>query len=142
MSHDVVMPRVAPRAGHNATTRPRLPGTGLLCDAVPTARIYRPARSATTSAPLQRPWIVEFERRDRPALEPLMGWTTQSDPLATVRLTFPTLGSALDFVHEQGWPYELRDPAPHAIRPAGRRGRARRKPPGPVAPTRRVAGRA
>jgi hypothetical protein len=120
MQTDSTPARALPAAGHNLPERARIPGTTLPAERRPVARIFRPARSAMTSAPLPRPWIVEFERRDRPAIEPLMGWTTQEDPLATIRLSFRDLGSALDFVAAQGWDWAISETAPHRPRPIPR----------------------
>src|SRR5690606_3420064 len=43
------------------------------------ARIYRPARSAMTSARPRRAWRLSFERRSAPFIEPLMGYTGSRD---------------------------------------------------------------
>jgi hypothetical protein len=46
------------------------------------ARIVRPARSATTSGKARtKDWLLRFERRTPPFVEPLMGWTGGGDTL-------------------------------------------------------------
>jgi hypothetical protein len=50
-------------------------------------------------------WQLVFERRSAPYVEPLMGWTADDDPLATVELSFPTLRAAVHYAERQGLPY-------------------------------------
>ncbi|WP_245309421.1 NADH dehydrogenase ubiquinone Fe-S protein 4 [Bradyrhizobium retamae] len=50
-------------------------------------------------------WRLTFERRSAPYVEPLMGWTGDDDPLATVELSFPTLRSAIRYAERQRLPY-------------------------------------
>ena len=52
-----------------------------------------------------RGWRLVFERRSAPYVEPLMGWTADDDPLATVELSFPTLRAAVHYAERQGLPY-------------------------------------
>jgi hypothetical protein len=70
------------------------------------ARISRPSRSVTTSAPVRRrQWLLTFERRTPPCIEPLMGWTGGDDPLTQIRLTFPTCDAAIAYAERQGLTY-------------------------------------
>src|SRR3954471_1056375 len=70
------------------------------------ARIFRPARSAMTSGKARtKGWQLVFERRSAPYVEPLMGWTADDDPLATVELSFPTLRAAVRYAERQRLPY-------------------------------------
>ena len=58
--------------GHNRPPYPpKIPGTDLPSWDVPTAIIYRPARSAMTSAPRPNYWVLEFEPSRPPQVEPL-----------------------------------------------------------------------
>ena len=76
--------------GHNRPPfPPKIPGTDLPSWDVPTAIIYRPARSAMTSAPLPNYWVLEFEPSRPPQIEPLMGYTSSGDPYRPIRLKFP-----------------------------------------------------
>ena len=107
-----------PGKGHNRPPlRPRLPGTGEISTSVPRARIGRPSRSAMTSSPRKSAWIVEFDRASAPAVEPLMGWTATDDAFAPIRLRFPSLASAVDFVERQGWDYTVLEPTAERRRP-------------------------
>jgi hypothetical protein len=70
------------------------------------ARIFRAGRSAMTSGKARgKHWRLIFERRSAPYVEPLMGWTGDDDPLATVELSFSTLRAAVDYAERQGLPY-------------------------------------
>jgi hypothetical protein len=83
----------------------------------PRALIYCPARSAMTSGRARtRRWVLEFEPRSPPFVEPLMGWTGSSDPLAGLRLEFPSREAALRFAGRQGIACEVRAPARAADR--------------------------
>jgi hypothetical protein len=72
------------------------------------AIIYKPARSAMTSGRAwTKRWLLEFEPQSPPFIEPLMGWTGSTDPLAHMRLTFPSREAAIVFAKRQGWDYEV-----------------------------------
>ncbi|MFX4088415.1 NADH dehydrogenase ubiquinone Fe-S protein 4 [Sphingobium yanoikuyae] len=76
--------------GHNRQPfPPKIPGTDRPSWDVPTAIIYRPARSAMTSAPRPNYWVLEFEPSRPPQIEPLMGYTSRrslsSDPAEVSR---------------------------------------------------------
>jgi ETC complex I subunit conserved region len=78
----------------------------------PRALIYRPAKSAMTSGRAgTRRWILEFEPQSAPFIEPLMGWIGSTDPMAQVRLAFPTREAAVAYAQRQGLDYEVRDTA-------------------------------
>jgi hypothetical protein len=70
------------------------------------ARIYRPARSAMTSGKARtRRWLLRFDRRRPPFVEPRMGWTGGDDTLTQVELAFPTREAALAYARRQGLAY-------------------------------------
>ena len=77
----------------------------------PEAIIYRPDKSATTSgrARLGR-WVFEFKPRSPLFIEPLMGWTGSTDPLAQVRLSFPSLEAAAAFAGRHGLCFTVSEP--------------------------------
>ena len=91
-------------ANDNVRARPARSG--------PRALIYRPAKSAMTSGRAgTRRWILEFEPQSAPFIEPLMGWIGSTDPMAQVRLAFPTREAAVTYAQRQGLNYEVRDTA-------------------------------
>lgn len=97
--------------GHNRPP-PKAPGTALRSWDVPTAVIYRPARSAMTSAPRPKYWVLEFEPSRPLRIEPLMGYTSSDDPYRPIRLKFPDRQSAIAFAEQNDWRYIVRDDAP------------------------------
>ena len=74
------------------------------------ARIYRPARSAMTSGKARtKKWVLRFDRRTAPFIEPLMGWTGGDDTLSQVELTFPTREAAVAYAQRQGLAYVVEE---------------------------------
>ena len=74
------------------------------------ARIYRPARSAMTSGKARmKKWLLRFDRRTAPFIEPLMGWTGGDDTLSQVVLTFPTREAAVAYAQRQGLAYVVEE---------------------------------
>jgi ETC complex I subunit conserved region len=74
------------------------------------AIIYKPAKSAMTSGRARtKRWVLEFEPQSAPFIEPLMGWTDSTDPMAQVRLSFPTREAAVAYAEYQGLEYEVRE---------------------------------
>ncbi len=47
-------------------------------------------------------WVVEFEPEAPPGHDPLMGWTSSTDPRQQVRLTFPSLAAAEAYCRREG----------------------------------------
>ena len=114
--------------GHNRPPYPpKIPGTDLPSWDVPTAIIYRPARSAMTSAPRPNYWVLEFEPSRPPQVEPLMGDTSSDDPYRPIRLKFPDRDSAVDFAERQDWRYIVREDAPRRPAPNPWRGEERHR---------------
>jgi len=102
-----------------STTRSVFPG-----DTV--ARIYKPARSVTTSGTARtKGWRLAFERRGRPFLDPLMGYTGCTEPLPQVELSFPTLRSAVSYAQRHGLTYVVQR-KPDGRRPGAKGGATRR----------------
>ena len=114
--------------GHNRPPfPPTIPGTNMRSWDVPTAIIYRPARSAMTSAPRPNYWILEFEPSRPLQVEPLMGYTSSNDPYRSIRLKFPDLESAVEFAEQQDWRYFVREDVAHRHAPDRWRGEERHR---------------
>jgi len=114
--------------GHNRPPfPPKIPGTNTRSWDVPTAIIYRPARSAMTSAPRPNYWILEFEPSRPPQIEPLMGYTSSDDPYRSIRLKFPDRESAVEFAERQDWRYLVREDTTHRRAPDRWRGEERHR---------------
>jgi hypothetical protein len=75
------------------------------------ARIARRERAVTTSGRARtHQWVLRFERRSPPVIEPLMGWAGGDDTLAAqVELTFDTLDEALSYAERQGLSYRIQN---------------------------------
>ena len=114
--------------GHNRPPfPPTIPGTNMRSWDVPTAIIYRPARSAMTSAPRPNYWILEFEPSRPLQVEPLMGYTSSNDPYRSIRLKFPDRESAVEFAERQDWRYFVREDVAHRHAPDRWRGEERHR---------------
>ncbi|EAQ01754.1 NADH-ubiquinone oxidoreductase family protein [Pseudooceanicola batsensis HTCC2597] len=68
-----------------------------------TARIYRPARNAMQSGTAKsRDWVLDFVSDTRREVDPLMGWTSNDDTQAQVRMRFPTREAAVEYARDHG----------------------------------------
>jgi hypothetical protein len=78
------------------------------------AAIVRRERPATTGGRARtKEWVLRFERRSPPFIEPLMGWTGGDDPLANeVELTFRSREEAVGYAERYGLAYRVRPDAP------------------------------
>lgn len=65
-----------------------------------------------------RQWVLEFEPRSAPFVEPLMGWTGGADPLRHVQLRFPSREAAVAYAEREGLSYVVQEPThlPAAVR--------------------------
>ncbi|HJU17143.1 MAG TPA: NADH dehydrogenase ubiquinone Fe-S protein 4 [Stellaceae bacterium] len=70
----------------------------------------KPAKSAVTSgrAGMKR-WLLEFEPQSAQFIEPLMGWAGSADPLAQMRLTFPSRDAVVTYAKRRGLDDEVRE---------------------------------
>lgn len=72
------------------------------------ALIFRRGRSAMTSgAAGANRWVLRFERRTAPYIEPLMGWTGGDEPLAQIELTFHSCEEAVRYAEREGLSYRV-----------------------------------
>ncbi|KPP89587.1 MAG: NADH dehydrogenase [Rhodobacteraceae bacterium HLUCCA08] len=77
------------------------------------ARIYRPARTATSSGTAKtRHWVLDFAPESAREVDPLMGWTSSSDTQAQVSLHFDTKEAALAYAEAHGIDAIVREPKP------------------------------
>ena len=78
---------------------------------MPTARIFSPAQSATTSGTARvGRWVLEYEREAPKTVEPLMRYTSSRDMLSQVRLTFDTQEDAVAYAEREGIAYRIETP--------------------------------
>ena len=75
------------------------------------ARIYSPSKTAMQSGKAKTGlWILEFDRATARTIDPLMGYTSSTDPLAQVRLKFATREDAVAYAEKHGIAYSLAEP--------------------------------
>jgi hypothetical protein len=67
---------------------------------------HRPPVTTSGKAGANR-WVLRFERRTPPALEPLMGWTEGDDTLTQVGMTFDTREQAIAYAQREGLAYRV-----------------------------------
>jgi len=77
------------------------------------ARIYRPAKTAMQSGRANtKEWVLDFEPGAPRTPDPLMGWTSSTDMLAQVHLSFDTKEQAIAYAEREGIPYRVFEPNP------------------------------
>jgi ETC complex I subunit conserved region len=77
------------------------------------ARIYKPARNAMQSGKGNSDhWVLEHEQESRRAADPLMGWTSTSDTITQVRLTFATREEAEAYARKNGIAFVVQTETP------------------------------
>ena len=75
------------------------------------AQIYRPAKTAMQSGKNKsHNWILEHEAVSARKVEPLMGYTSSSDTLSQIKLTFATKEQAVAYAERNGIAYRVREP--------------------------------
>jgi NADH dehydrogenase len=87
-----------------------------------TARIYSPAKTAMQSGTAKtQAWVLEFVNDTARAIDPLMGWTSNTDTQSQVRLSFDTKEEAVAYAKERGIVATVTEPKPRKqnIRPGG-----------------------
>ena len=85
-----------------------------------TARIYQPARSSMTSGQGKaKGWVVEFPSESERPVDPLMGWTGQTDMRSQVKMRFGTKEAAIEYAQRHGVAYIIEEPQPRRHRPRG-----------------------
>jgi len=78
-----------------------------------TARIYKPARTATQSgAAKTKEWVLDYEPEQPRAVEPLMGWTSSGDMKQQLRLQFDTKEEAIAYCERNGIAYQAFESPP------------------------------
>ncbi|MDB5621600.1 MAG: complex subunit [Devosia sp.] len=73
-----------------------------------TARIYRPAPSATQSGKgKSKQWVLVHEQATPRSIEGLMGYTSSADTRQQIRLSFETLEAAEAYAQKNGIAYSV-----------------------------------
>ena len=78
---------------------------------MPSARIYKPAKTAMQSGTARtKQWLLEFERLEPRQIEPLMGWTSSGDTRQQVKLWFDSKEEAIAYATREGIPFRVEEP--------------------------------
>ncbi|MGI8526239.1 MAG: ETC complex I subunit [Pseudolabrys sp.] len=78
-----------------------------------TARIYKPARTATQSGLANtKEWVLDFEPEEARTIEPLMGWTSSGDMRQQLRLRFDSKDEAVAYCKNHAVAYQLFESKP------------------------------
>lgn len=64
-------------------------------------------------------WIIEFSADSPRPVDPLMGWTGQTDTQSQVRMKFASKEAAIDYAERNGLAYLLEEPEKRRHRPRG-----------------------
>jgi len=81
------------------------------------ARIYQRSKTAMQSGRGKTgQWVLEFEQESPKAIEPLMGYTSSSDMLQQVKLSFDSREDAVAYATRKGIIAEVIEPAAEAPR--------------------------
>ena len=76
-----------------------------------TARIYKPARGATSSGTARtKSWLLVFDQSVPKQIEPLMGWTSSGDTRQQLRLSFDTREQAVAYAERNNIPCRVEEP--------------------------------
>jgi hypothetical protein len=76
-----------------------------------TARIYKPAKTATQSGTAKtKSWVLDYEPTEPKEVEPLMGWTSSGDTRQQVHLRFDSKDEAVAYCQRNGIPHQVFDP--------------------------------
>ena len=75
------------------------------------ARIFKPSRTAMQSGKAAATkWVLEYQPEVRPAADPLMGYTSQTDMRRQIRLEFDTSEEAVAYAERNAIPYRVEEP--------------------------------
>ncbi|WP_181702732.1 ETC complex I subunit [Chthonobacter albigriseus] len=76
-----------------------------------TARIYIPSRTAMQSGQAKtKQWVLTYEQERPRGVEPLMGYTSSTDMLQQVQLSFDTKEEAIAYCTRHGIAYRVSEP--------------------------------
>jgi len=82
-----------------------------------TARIYKPTRNAMQSGQARtKSWVLEYEPERPRTVEPLMGYTSTTDMLQQVRLSFDTREEAVAYAARHGIPARVIEPQEKSVK--------------------------
>ena len=83
------------------------------------ARIYKPARTAMQQSgqASHNHWVLAVAPQSAPYIDPLMGWTGQTDMTRELEMKFSTQEEAVKYAKAHNIAYELLEPEQRVIKP-------------------------
>jgi len=99
--------------------KPATDGTGIVISGMPTeyvdrpVRIFLPTKEAMQSGKEKTKWRVEYDRASSVSgrwVNPLMGWTSTSDPLSNLQMYFDSKDAAIEYCERQSLSYFVESP--------------------------------
>jgi len=82
------------------------------------ARIYRPAKTATSSGRAKTlHWVLEMEPKAPKVTDPLCGWIGSGDTEQQVQLRFPNKAAAIAYAEREGIDYRVFEPHQRVVVP-------------------------
>lgn len=84
------------------------------------AKIYKPTKNAMQSGKANiKKWVLEFRQEDTRSIDPIMGWTSNSDTKGQLKIKFDSLEEAEKFAQSHKIDYIVTMPkAPKLIKQA------------------------
>lgn len=77
------------------------------------AKIYKPAKTAMQSGTAKtKRWLLEFVPEDTRTIEPIMGWSCNTDTKSQLKLFFPDLQAAIAYAKSNDIKYVIIQPKP------------------------------
>jgi uncharacterized protein involved in type VI secretion and phage assembly len=74
-------------------------------------KIYQPTKTAMQSGRAKtKQWKLEYDQTDTNFVEPLMGWTGQTDTLQQLNLWFETKEQAVNYAVDNAMNYQVVEP--------------------------------
>jgi hypothetical protein len=81
-------------------------------------KIYKPTQSLMQSGIANtKKWVLESELENTRFIEPVMGWTGNSDTKQQVKLKFDSKEGAVEFADKSGYEYQVIEPQQRRIVP-------------------------
>jgi len=75
------------------------------------AKIYQPSKNAMQSGTAKsKHWLLSFDKALAKSQDPLMGWTSSSDMLQQVQLSFASREEAEAYAKDNGIAYRVEEP--------------------------------
>lgn len=79
-------------------------------------KIYRPTKNAMQSGKANtKKWLLEFDAENTRFIEPIMGWTGNSDTRQQLKLTFDTMEQAVAYAKRKNLVYRVIEPKKAAL---------------------------